>query len=60
MKLLFNIFPLDVSLFVYLKIKLRRWTNKINGEVIKRDWELVATGNNMMHEFTPFLKEIYR
>ncbi|NRT15972.1 hypothetical protein HNP99_002332 [Flavobacterium sp. 28A] len=36
-------FPLRGK-FVYLHIKLRRWTNKATGEIIKRDWQLVAKG----------------
>jgi hypothetical protein len=46
--------------FVYLHIKRRRWTNKANGEIIKRDWALVAKGTLMTREFATFLKEINR
>ena len=45
---------------VYLHIKRRRWTNKANGEIIKRDWTLVAKGTRMTQEFAAFLKEINR
>lgn len=46
--------------FVYLHIKRRRWTNKATGEIIKRDWALVAKGTRMTREFASFLKEINR
>lgn len=52
-------FPLR-GRFVYLHIKRRRWTNKANGEIIKRDWTLVAKGTRMTQEFATFLKEINR
>lgn len=45
---------------VYLHIKRRRWTNKNTGEIVKRDWTLVAKGTRMTHEFAAFLKEINR
>jgi tRNA A58 N-methylase Trm61 len=43
---------------VYLHIKRRRWTNKTTGEIIKRDWLLVAKGTRMTQELRSFLKEI--
>lgn len=52
-------FPLRGK-FVYLHIKRRRWTNKASGEIIKRDWTLVAKGTRMTQEFAAFLKEINR
>ncbi|SDY08238.1 ISAon1 family transposase N-terminal region protein [Flavobacterium degerlachei] len=52
-------FPLRGK-FVYLHIKRRRWTNKTNGEIVKRDWQLVAKGTRMTQEFAAFLKEINR
>lgn len=52
-------FPLRGKL-VYLHIKRRRWTNKETGEIVKRDWELVAKGTRMTQEFASFLKEINR
>jgi hypothetical protein len=33
-----------------LHIKRRRWTNKTNGEIIQRDWQLVAKGTCMTQE----------
>jgi hypothetical protein len=52
-------FPLRGK-FVYLHIKRRRWTNKVTGEILKRDWNLVAKGTRMTQEFAAFLKEINR
>jgi hypothetical protein len=52
-------FPLRGK-FVYLHIKRRRWTNKNTGEIVKRDWNLVAKGTRMTQEFAAFLKEINR
>ncbi|MBF7093685.1 transposase family protein, partial [Flavobacterium sp. ALJ2] len=52
-------FPLRGKL-VYLHIKRRRWTNKSTGEIVKRDWNLVAKGTRMTQEFAAFLKEINR
>jgi len=52
-------FPLRGKL-VYLHIKRRRWSNKSSGEIIKRDWTLVAKGTRMTEEFAAFLKEIDR
>jgi hypothetical protein len=52
-------FPLRGK-FVYLHIKRHRWTNKTNGEIIQRDWQLVAKGTRMTQKFAAFLKEINR
>ena len=52
-------FPLRGK-YVYLHIKRRRWTNKTTGEILKRDWNLVAKGTRMTQEFAAFLKEINR
>jgi hypothetical protein len=52
-------FPLRGKL-VYLHIKRRRWTNKATGQIVKRDWNLVAKGTRMTQEFAAFLKEINR
>ena len=52
-------FPLRGK-YVYLHIKRRRWTNKTTGEIVKRDWNLVAKGTRMTQEFAAFLKEINR
>ena len=52
-------FPLRGK-FVYLHIKRRRWTNKSTGEIIKRDWTLVAKGTRMTQEFAAFFNELPR
>lgn len=45
---------------VYLHIKRRRWTNKVDNLIIQRNWNLVAKGSRMTEEFAAFLKEINR
>ncbi|WP_406659101.1 transposase [Marinoscillum sp.] len=44
----------------YLKVKRRRWVNEDTGEVISRNWELVAKGTRMTKEFAAFLKALHR
>jgi hypothetical protein len=43
----------------YLYIKRRRWHNETTGEVVHRNWELVAKGTRLTNDFAAFLKEIY-
>lgn len=50
-------FPLK-GMFVYFHIKRRRWTDKETGDIIQRDWNLVANGTRMTKEFAAFLKSI--
>ncbi|WP_348800247.1 ISAon1 family transposase N-terminal region protein [Flavobacterium adhaerens] len=45
---------------VYLHIKRRRWTNKLSGEILQRDWNLVAKGTRITSDFAAFLKDINR
>ena len=45
---------------VFLHIKRRRWTDKQDGSIAQRDWNLVAKGSRMTEEFAAFLKEISR
>jgi hypothetical protein len=45
---------------VYLHIIRRRWLNKDTGQVVFRDWNLVADGTRVTQEFASFLKEINR
>lgn len=52
-------FPLRGQL-VYLHIKRRRWTNKDDNSVVKRNWELVASGTRYTQDFAAFLKELDR
>lgn len=52
-------FPL-LGQFVFLHIKRRRWTNKEDGTILKRDWSLVTKGTRYTSDFANFLKEINR
>nr|WP_314839599.1 transposase [uncultured Flavobacterium sp.] len=45
---------------VYLHITCRRWLNEDTGQVVFRDWNLVADGTRITQEFASFLKEINR
>lgn len=45
---------------VYLHIRRRRWDNETTGDIVWRDWDLVARGTRMTKEFASFLKEISR
>ena len=45
---------------VYLHVKRRRWIDKDTGQLVQRDWNLVAQGTRMTTEFAAFLKEISR
>lgn len=45
---------------VYLHITRRRWLNEDTAKVVFRDWNLVANGTRLTHEFAFFLKEINR
>lgn len=44
----------------YLKVKRRRWIDEDTGEVVSRNWELVANGTRMTKEFASFLKVLHR
>jgi len=43
----------------YLKVKRRRWINEDVGNIVTRDWELVAKGTRMTKEFASFLKGMH-
>lgn len=45
---------------VYMHIKRRRWLRVSTGQVIYRDWTVVASGTRITNEFAAFLKEISR
>ncbi len=45
---------------VYLIVRRRRWIDKDTGDIVFRDWELVAKGTRMTLEFATFLKGISR
>jgi len=44
----------------YLNVRRRRWTNEDTGDIVSRDWDLVAKGTRMTQEFASFLKAINR
>ena len=41
---------------LYLHVRRRRWMNRSTGEVISRDWRLVAEGTHYTQGFASFLK----
>jgi hypothetical protein len=41
---------------VYLRIRVRRWRHKQTGEIIKRDFSVVADGSKFTQELSDFLK----
>ncbi|MCW3168697.1 transposase [Chryseobacterium sp. 09-1422] len=45
---------------VKLHIKRRRWTEVKSGNIIQRDWNLIAKGTHMTQDFAEFLKKISR
>ena len=44
---------------VFLHITRRRWLDESTGNVVTRDWRLVAKGTRITSEFASFLKEIH-
>ncbi|SIT17231.1 hypothetical protein SAMN05421766_1251 [Zobellia uliginosa] len=44
---------------VFLHITRRRWLDESTGNVVTRDWQLVAKGTRITSEFASFLKEIH-
>ena len=42
----------------YLKVKRRRWLNEDTGDIVSRDWNLVAKGTRITSDFAAFLKEL--
>ena len=49
-----------MTLASYLHIKRRRWVNERTGDVVYRNWNMVAKGTRMTQEFAAFLKAIAR
>lgn len=45
---------------VKLHIRRRRWTDTKTGNIIRRDWNLIAKGTRMTQDFAEFLKKISR
>jgi len=44
----------------FLKVKRRRWLNEDTGEIVFRDWNIVAKGTRLTSDFATFLKGINR
>lgn len=44
----------------YLKVRRRRWTVEDTGQIISRNWDIVAKGTRITEEFASFLKEVNR
>jgi hypothetical protein len=40
---------------VYLRLHVRRWPHKQSGEIIKRDFSVVADGSKFTQELSDFL-----
>ncbi len=45
---------------VLLHVTRRRWLNEDTGQVVYRDWDLVAKGTRITKDFAAFLKEFRR
>jgi hypothetical protein len=45
---------------VFLHIKRRRWLNEDTGQVVFRNWDVIAKGTRITKDFAAFLKEISR
>ena len=45
---------------VKLHIQRRRWTDIKSGNIVHRDWKLIAKGTRMTQDFAEFLKKICR
>jgi len=45
---------------VFLHIKRRRWLNEDTGQVVYRNWDVIAKGTRITQGFAAFLKEISR
>jgi len=44
---------------MYLHIKRRRWLVESSGQVVSRNWELVAKGTRFTKDFATFLKGLH-
>ena len=45
---------------VILQVRRRRWTNHSTGDIVCRNWDMVAKGTRLTQEFASFLKELHR
>lgn len=44
---------------VYLHVRKRKWLVNSSGQIISRDWDLVAKGARSTKGFASFLKELF-
>lgn len=44
---------------VYLHVRRRKWLVESSGEIVSRDWEIVAKGARYTEGFASFLKELF-
>lgn len=44
----------------FLSVRRRRWINETSGDIVMRNWDLVAKGTRYTVEFAAFLKAIHR
>lgn len=42
----------------FLNVRRRRWLNESTGEIVMRNWDVVAKGTRMTRDFATFLKGI--
>lgn len=52
-------FPIRGKAF-FLHIKRRKWQDETTGNIVMRNWNLVAKGTRMTQEFASFLKVLTR
>jgi hypothetical protein len=45
---------------VFMHVKRRRWLNHNTGQIVQRDWAVVAKGTRISKDFAAFLKQISR
>ena len=43
----------------YLMVKRRRWLIESTGQIVSRNWDLVAKGTRLTQEFASFLKGLH-
>jgi len=43
---------------VFLHVKRRRWLNEDTGQVVSRNWDVIAQGTRITKDFAAFLKEL--
>lgn len=51
-------FPIRRKL-LFLHVKRRKWLNETTGDIVNRDWRLVAQGTHYTQGFADFLKGLF-